>query len=99
MTTLLLCDNKATSDEHTGPKYLFSKKCDLPAGTNLRRNFKFRAVIQSTKPRTIEHSCLNQVIFNEKRTPTNDAAGMITDLIFNGSKIDKTNVKPKGLKP
>lgn len=34
---------------------------------------------------TIEHSCLNRVIFNET-VSTNDAARIITDLIFNGIK-------------
>ncbi len=34
---------------------------------------------------TIEHSCLNRVIFNEK-VSTNEAARLITDLIFNGIK-------------
>jgi AcrR family transcriptional regulator len=34
---------------------------------------------------TIEHSCLNRVIFNET-VSTNDAAKIITDLLFNGIK-------------
>ncbi|MBM9604773.1 TetR/AcrR family transcriptional regulator [Desulfopila inferna] len=34
---------------------------------------------------TIEHSCLNRVIFNEK-VSTNEAAKLITDLLFNGIK-------------
>ena len=34
---------------------------------------------------TIEHSCLNRVIFNET-VSTNDAAKLITDLLFNGIK-------------
>ncbi len=47
---------------------------DLPAG--YIRNAIFG---------TIEHSCLNRVIFNET-VSTNDAAKLITDLLFNGIK-------------
>ncbi len=47
---------------------------DLPAG--YIRNAIFG---------TIEHSCLNRVIFNET-VSTNDAAKMITDLLFHGIK-------------
>ena len=47
---------------------------DLPAGSI--RNAIFG---------TIEHSCLNRVIFNES-VSTNDTAKLITDLLFNGIK-------------
>jgi len=47
---------------------------DLPAGSI--RNAIFG---------TIEHSCLNRVIFNEP-VSTNDTAKLITDLLFNGIK-------------
>ncbi|TKB25646.1 TetR/AcrR family transcriptional regulator [Desulfopila sp. IMCC35006] len=47
---------------------------DLPAG--YIRNAIFG---------TIEHSCLNRVIFNET-VSTNDAAKLITDLLFHGIK-------------
>lgn len=47
---------------------------DLPAG--YIRNAIFG---------TIEHSCLNRVIFNEP-VSTNDTAKLITDLLFNGIK-------------
>ncbi len=49
-------------------------RADLPAG--YIRNAIFG---------TIEHSCLNRVIFNET-VSTNDAAKLITDLLFNGIK-------------
>lgn len=54
------------------------------AGGEIRQDLP-AAYIRNAIFGTIEHSCLNRVIFNET-VSTNDAARIITDLIFNGIK-------------
>lgn len=54
------------------------------AGGEIRDNLP-PAYIRNAIFGTIEHSCLNRAIFNEP-VSTNEAAGIITDLLLNGIK-------------
>lgn len=62
------------------------------AGGEIRENIP-AAYIRNALFGTIEHSCLNRVIFNEA-VSTNEAAKLITDLLFSGIKREADRTPP-----